>query len=95
MLGRILCFLWGYRRAFDKSLGYLVIFLLFLSHISLTSYKDWPGKAEHLLKVNSRRVQKGDIVTVKTGGGGGFGNPADRTAEQTDRDRRNEYVKID
>ncbi|MGM0900494.1 MAG: hydantoinase B/oxoprolinase family protein [Bacillota bacterium] len=53
------------------------------------------ANVEHLLKVNSRPVQKGDVVIVKTGGGGGFGSPSDRTEELVDRDRRNEYVKVD
>ncbi|MEH7123734.1 hydantoinase B/oxoprolinase family protein [Bacillus sp. JJ1773] len=47
---------------------------------------------EHLLKVNGRKVRKGDIVKVMTGGGGGFGNPSERSSEDAEKDLRNEYV---
>lgn len=34
-----------------------------------------------LLKANSRKIRKGDIVRCESGGGGGFGNPNDRNSE--------------
>lgn len=34
-----------------------------------------------LLKANSRKIRKGDIVRCESGGGGGFGNPNDRNIE--------------
>ncbi|MEH7344586.1 hydantoinase B/oxoprolinase family protein [Bacillus sp. JJ1532] len=49
-------------------------------------------EVEHLLKVNGRKVRKGDIVKVMTGGGGGFGNPSERSSEDAEKDLRNEYV---
>jgi N-methylhydantoinase B len=49
-------------------------------------------KVEHLLKVNGKKIYKGDIVIVKTGGGGGFGDSVDRSVEQIDKDLRNEYI---
>ncbi|SES13300.1 hydantoinase B/oxoprolinase family protein [Psychrobacillus sp. OK032] len=50
------------------------------------------GEVEHLLKVNGRKVRKGDIVKVMTGGGGGFGDPSERSSEDAEKDLRNEYV---
>ncbi|MFD0824181.1 hydantoinase B/oxoprolinase family protein [Neobacillus sp. M.A.Huq-85] len=49
---------------------------------------------EHILKVNSMPLSKGDRVIVKTGGGGGFGDPSNRAAERIESDRRNEYVVL-
>lgn len=34
-----------------------------------------------LLKANSRKIRKGDVVRCESGGGGGFGNPNDRNSE--------------
>jgi N-methylhydantoinase B len=47
---------------------------------------------EHLLKVNGKKVTKGDVVRVKTGGGGGFGSPSARTKEKVLSDQRNQYI---
>jgi N-methylhydantoinase B len=47
---------------------------------------------EHLLKVNGRKVLKGDRVIVRTGGGGGFGSPVDRKEADKERDIRNGYL---
>lgn len=42
-----------------------------------------PGTVDEvsLLKANSRKIRKGDIVRCESGGGGGFGNPNDRNSE--------------
>lgn len=42
-----------------------------------------PGTVEEvsLLKANSRKIRKGDIVRCESGGGGGFGDPCDRNRE--------------
>lgn len=42
-----------------------------------------PGTVDEvsLLKANSRKIRKGDIVRCESGGGGGFGNPNDRNIE--------------
>lgn len=50
------------------------------------------NESEHLLKANSRKILKGDRVIVRTGGGGGFGNAANRQAEHIEADRRNGYM---
>ncbi|MEH7393005.1 hydantoinase B/oxoprolinase family protein [Bacillus sp. JJ1503] len=50
------------------------------------------GEVEHLLKVNGRKIRKGDIVKVMTGGGGGFGDPTERSSGDAEKDLRNEYV---
>ncbi|WP_066291634.1 hydantoinase B/oxoprolinase family protein [Bacillus sp. FJAT-29937] len=49
-------------------------------------------EVDHLLKVNGRKVRKGDIVKVMTGGGGGFGDPSERSYGDFEKDLRNEYV---
>lgn len=40
----------------------------------------------------TRRLDAGSVVTVKTPGGGGYGDPADRTAEAAEADRTDGYV---
>ena len=42
-----------------------------------------PGRddEQHLLKASSVRVVRGDVVRCQTGGGGGFGDPAERDPE--------------
>ncbi|WP_394140089.1 hydantoinase B/oxoprolinase family protein [Cytobacillus oceanisediminis] len=50
------------------------------------------GKPEHLLKVNGKKIKKGDILIAKTGGGGGFGDPAERSAIDIESDLRNGYI---
>ncbi|MFJ7971700.1 hydantoinase B/oxoprolinase family protein [Psychrobacillus sp. NPDC096389] len=50
------------------------------------------GQVEHLLKVNGKRIRKGDIVKVMTGGGGGFGDPSGRSAKDKEIDKKNQYV---
>ncbi len=43
-------------------------------------------------KVTDVRLGRGDTVTVYTGGGGGYGDPADRSPEHVARDVLGEYV---
>ncbi|WP_408011331.1 hydantoinase B/oxoprolinase family protein [Pseudalkalibacillus sp. A8] len=50
------------------------------------------NNVEHLLKVNGKQVQKGDIVRVKTGGGGGFGEPLKRSETNINSDKLNQYI---
>jgi N-methylhydantoinase B len=38
------------------------------------------------------RVRPGDVLDVRSAGGGGFGDPADRTPEARARDRRLGFV---
>lgn len=50
------------------------------------------GESEYLLKVNGKRIKKGDIVTVKTGGGGGFGYYNERSKEDIAYDLENGFI---
>ncbi len=52
-----------------------------------------PGKpGVHILKANNLKVEAGTRILVKTGGGGGWGDPAERSAADLERDRRLEMV---
>ena len=52
-----------------------------------------PGRAPmHILKANNLKVEPGTRILVKTGGGGGWGDPAQRSAEDRTRDRRLELA---
>ncbi len=52
-----------------------------------------PGRSpEYILKANNLKVEAGTRILVKTGGGGGWGDPAERAAEDRVRDRRLELV---
>jgi N-methylhydantoinase B len=47
-----------------------------------------PGNAheQRILKVNGMKVRKGDVVRCVTGGGGGYGNPVERSAAEVHAD---------
>jgi N-methylhydantoinase B len=47
-----------------------------------------PGRPDErrILKVNGMRLKKGDIVRCTTGGGGGYGDPLDRPADEVRAD---------
>jgi N-methylhydantoinase B len=53
-----------------------------------------PGRDDerHMLKVNALALQTGDVVALRTGGGGGFGDPFERHAERVRRDVIDGYV---
>lgn len=53
-----------------------------------------PGAEDEvsLLKANSRRIERGTIVRCESGGGGGFGDPAERDHASIDRDVSAGYV---
>lgn len=52
-----------------------------------------PGQSPtRMLKANGLRVEAGTRLLVKTGGGGGWGDPADRAEADRDRDRRLDMV---
>ena len=52
-----------------------------------------PGRAPmHILKANNLKVEPGTRILVKTGGGGGWGDAAQRSAEDRTRDRRLELA---
>src|SRR2546425_590921 len=50
------------------------------------------GKMLSLLKANNIPLKAGDIVTINTGGGGGFGDPLKRDVELVQRDVLDGYV---
>lgn len=45
-----------------------------------------------MLKVSGYPIKRGDIVTTRTGGGGGFGNPGERSPEAVRADIADGYV---
>jgi N-methylhydantoinase B len=47
---------------------------------------------KHLLKVNDLPCSAGDIVTIYTGGGGGYGSPLERDPERVRLDVMAGYV---
>jgi N-methylhydantoinase B len=44
------------------------------------------------LKTSGIALDEGDTVTITAGGGGGYGNPLERNAEEVRRDVINGYV---
>lgn len=50
------------------------------------------GAEERLLKVNAKPLKAGTIITVATGGGGGYGAPRDRTSEAVRNDVLDRYI---
>jgi N-methylhydantoinase B len=53
-----------------------------------------PGRPDerHMLKVNALPLEPGDVVELRTGGGGGFGDPTERNPERVLTDVRDGYV---
>jgi N-methylhydantoinase B len=53
-----------------------------------------PGREDerHMLKVNALALASGDLVELKTGGGGGFGDPLERDPERVRVDCLDGYV---
>ena len=49
-------------------------------------------ESEHLLKVNGKKLSRHDRIIVRTGGGGGFGNPLERNQNDMNHDLRNGYI---
>lgn len=56
-----------------------------------------PGSPDerHLLKCANVRLSKGDVVRTKTGGGGGFGTPADRNRDAVRADVADGVISLD
>ncbi len=56
-----------------------------------------PGRPDerHLLKVNALPLEAGDVVELRTGGGGGFGDPRQRDPELVRRDVLDGYVSVE
>jgi N-methylhydantoinase B len=49
----------------------------------------------HMLKVNAHPLDPGSVVELRTGGGGGFGEPLERDPERVRADVRDGYVSIE
>jgi N-methylhydantoinase B len=56
-----------------------------------------PGRADelHLLKANAHPLAAGSMVELRTGGGGGFGDPHERDPERVLADVRDGYVSLE
>jgi N-methylhydantoinase B len=56
-----------------------------------------PGTPEerHMLKVNALPLSPGAVVELRTGGGGGFGDPRERDPERVRRDVVDGYVSVE
>ena len=56
-----------------------------------------PGREDerHMLKCNAHPLAPGSIVELRTGGGGGFGEPLQRDPERVRADVRDGYVSIE
>lgn len=56
-----------------------------------------PGRPDerHMLKTNAHRLEPGSIVELRTGGGGGFGDPRERDPQRVCADVRDGYVSIE
>ena len=52
----------------------------------------YAGQTEDLLKTNRRNAPRGSRIMVATGGGGGYGNPAERDRILIENDRIDGYV---
>ena len=52
----------------------------------------YAGQTKDLLKTNRRDAPRGSRIMVATGGGGGYGNPAERDPQLIDSDRIDGYV---
>jgi N-methylhydantoinase B len=56
-----------------------------------------PGRADEqrILKVNGMKVRKGDIIRCASGGGGGYGDPVERAADQVSADVLDRFISSD
>jgi N-methylhydantoinase B len=54
--------------------------------------RDADGSETRMLKVNARPLKAGTVITVASGGGGGFGPPRERAAEKVRSDVENRYI---
>ncbi len=53
------------------------------------------GTEFRALKSNATPLKSGTVIHVKTGGGGGYGNPAERSPELVQSDLENHYISAD
>jgi N-methylhydantoinase B len=56
-----------------------------------------PGRSDerHMLKANAHPLEPGSIVELRTGGGGGFGDPRERDSERVRADVRDGFVSAE
>jgi len=56
-----------------------------------------PGREDehHMLKANAYPLPSGSVVELRTGGGGGFGNPLERDPGRVQNDVRDGYVSLE
>lgn len=56
-----------------------------------------PGREDerHMLKANAHPLAPGSVVELRTGGGGGFGDPLQRDPERVRQDVRNGHVSLE
>ena len=56
-----------------------------------------PGRPDerHMLKANAHPLAAGSVVELRTGGGGGFGDPLERDPERVAADVRDGYVTVE
>lgn len=54
--------------------------------------RDVDGSEARTLKVNARPLKAGAVITVSSGGGGGFGSARERTADQVRCDIENRFI---
>jgi N-methylhydantoinase B len=52
------------------------------------------GRATRVRKVTNHRLKRGDLLSVRSGGGGGYGNPLDRDPESVLSDVLDGYVSL-
>lgn len=53
------------------------------------------GRGVEIIKTPDQPIAKGDLISIRTGGGGGFGNPLDRDPKLVAEDVLEELVSID
>ena len=58
----------------------------------VTVYDEHGNVVTHMLKCNNYRLGKNWVVEMKTGGGGGYGNPFERKPEKVAYDVKNRFI---
>ena len=53
------------------------------------------GDLQKLPSKGKFNLQKGDVLMIATGGGGGYGSPIERTAAKIDRDLAEDFISME
>jgi N-methylhydantoinase B len=61
----------------------------------ISIYKQGVGEPEVVYKIEDYLVEEGDVVVLETGGGGGYGPPAERARESIERDVMRGYISAE